>query len=213
MKKCNCKITSDGCRYCQPQEYIDYLEKYITDLQDKHLIRYDKNQLINIIKQEALKHSYEPFKLSSGQMSNFYIDLKKITLNPEVMTLVGNLIYNEIKDLDVQGIGGLTFGADPISIATSLICYQNNKHIKAFSIRKQTKSHGTNQFIEGSVKSGDKVIIIEDVITTGKSVLQAIDKALTFGLEPIKIIALVNRSNVYIDNLTSIINIKELANE
>ena len=81
MKKCNCKITSDGCRYCQPQEYIDYLEKYITDLQDKHLIRYDKNDKIMIFVHSMLLSNIDFIPIPIINDENDLMQLMKDKLN------------------------------------------------------------------------------------------------------------------------------------
>ena len=82
-----------------------------------------------------------------------------------------------IKDLDVQGVGGLTMGADPVSCAVSFSSFINKKDIASFSIRKERKGHGMKKLVEGDVKKGDRVVIVEDVITTGGSTIKAIEAA------------------------------------
>lgn len=159
-----------------------------------------KQLLIEKIQSKSLITNRE-ITLSSGLKSNYYINCKKVTLNPDTSFLIGSLFYNEIKDLDADAIGGLTFGADAIALSTSLTAYRFNKYIKAFSIRKQDKSHGTKQRIEGDIKAGNKVIIVEDVITTGKSAIEAIETAVSYGLIPIKVIALVDRQQNGITNI------------
>ncbi|MFZ5996507.1 MAG: orotate phosphoribosyltransferase [Nitrospirota bacterium] len=153
-----------------------------------------KERLTRLIYDKAFKYSKEPvFKLVSGRMSNYYFNCKAVTLHPEGMYLIGNIIFDMIKDMPVNGIGGLTLGADPIADAVAYTSYLKKKPIEAFVVRKTAKSHGTMQWIEGNVKSGDKVIIVDDVITTGKSTTEAITKAKEAGLEIIKVIALVDR--------------------
>ncbi len=160
-----------------------------------------KDRLIELIIEKAFKYSEEPvFKLVSGRMSNYYFNCKAVTLNPEGMYLVGNLIFDLIKDLNVKGIGGLTLGADPIAYAVAYTSYLKGKleiesyrPIEAFVIRKTPKSHGTMQWIEGNIKSGDRVAIVDDVITTGKSTIEAINRAKEAGLEIIKVIAFIDR--------------------
>jgi orotate phosphoribosyltransferase len=98
-----------------------------------------------------------------------------------------------IKDMKVKGIGGLTLGADPIADAVAYTSYLKEKPIEAFVVRKSAKSHGTMQWIEGDVKAGDRVVIVDDVITTGKSTIEAITRAKEAGLEIVKVIALVDR--------------------
>ncbi len=153
-----------------------------------------KKRLIQLIIEKAFKYSEEPiFKLASGNMSKYYFDCKAVTLHPEGMHLIGNIIFEIIKDLNVKGIGGLTLGADPIAYAVAYTSYLKAKPIEAFIVRKAPKGHGTMQLIEGNVKKGDRVVIIDDVITTGKSTIEAINRAKEEGLEIVKVIALIDR--------------------
>lgn len=153
-----------------------------------------KNRLIELIIEKAFKYNEEPvFKLVSGRMSNYYFNCKAVTLHPEGMYLIGNLIFDMIKNLDIKGIGGLTLGADPIAYAVAYTSYLKGKSIEAFIVRKTPKSHGTMQWIEGNIKSGDRVVIIDDVITTGKSTIEAITRSKEAGLEIVKVIALIDR--------------------
>ncbi len=153
-----------------------------------------KKRLIELIIEKAFKYSEEPvFKLVSGRMSNYYFNCKAVTLHPEGMYLIGNLIFDLIKDLSVKGIGGLTLGADPIAYAVAYTSYIKNRSIEAFVVRKTPKSHGTMQWIEGNIKSDDRVVVVDDVITTGKSTIEAITRAREAGLEIVKVIALIDR--------------------
>jgi orotate phosphoribosyltransferase len=153
-----------------------------------------KKRLVQLINDKAFQYSAEPtFKLVSGRMSNYYFNCKAVTLNPEGMCLVGNIIFDMIEKLNVKAIGGLTLGADPISYAVAYTSYLKDKPIAAFVVRKTAKAHGTMQWIEGNVKKGDRVVIVDDVITTGRSTIEAINKAEDEGLEIAKIICLVDR--------------------
>ncbi|NWF52487.1 MAG: orotate phosphoribosyltransferase [Nitrospirae bacterium] len=156
-----------------------------------------KNRLIELILEKAFKYSEEPvFKLVSGRMSNYYFNCKAVTLHPEGMHLIGNLIFEMIKDSDIKGIGGLSLGADPIAYAVTYTSYLKGKPVEAFIVRKTPKNHGIRpggQVIEGNVKKGDRVVIVDDVITTGKSTIEAIAKAKEEGLEIVKVIALIDR--------------------
>jgi orotate phosphoribosyltransferase len=134
-----------------------------------------------------------PFTLASGKQSNFYFNCKPTTLDPEGMNLIGNIIFNMIEDSDISAIGGLTLGADPMANAVSVISYQRNRPIKAFIVRKDIKNHGTHSAIEGNVREGERVAILDDVITTGKSTLVAIEKAREAGLIVDRVIALIDR--------------------
>lgn len=161
-----------------------------------------KERLVRLIYENAFKYSKEPvFKLVSGGMSNYYFNCKMVTLNPEGMYLIGNIIFDMIKDLDVKGIGGLTLGADPVAYAVAYTSYLKKKPIEAFIVRKSAKSHGTMQWIEGNVKAGDRVVIVDDVITTGKSTIEAITRAREAGLVIVKVIALVDRQEGGYENI------------
>jgi orotate phosphoribosyltransferase len=161
------------------------LEVFSTDM---------KGRLIQLIIEKAFRYSEEPvFKLVSGRMSNYYFNCKAVTLYPEGMHLIGNLIFELIQDLGAKGIGGLTLGADPIAYAVSYTSYLKGNPVEAFVVRKTAKSHGTMQWIEGNITNGDKVVIVDDVITTGKSTIEAIARAQEAGLEIVKVITLIDR--------------------
>jgi len=102
-----------------------------------------KSVLKNLIKEKALKVSSKPiFKLSSGKMSTYYVDLKTITFDPQGGYIIGNLIFDMVKNKNPSAIGGLTLGADPISYSVAMISYLNNQPLNPFVIRKQPKGHG-----------------------------------------------------------------------
>lgn len=153
-----------------------------------------RKRLEELIRERALKVADEPvFKLSSGKMSNYYIDLRTITLDPEGGFVIGNVIYDIIKQAKPDAVGGLTLGADPIAYATSMVSYLNRDPVKPFVVRKEPKGHGTGKQIEGNIKPGDRVYILEDVVTTAGSSLKAVKAAREFGLEVLGVIALVDR--------------------
>ena len=128
------------------------------------------------------------FTLSSGKKSTFYIDCRKITLHPAGARLIAKIILEKIKGLKVDAIGGLTLGADPIT--SSVVALSD---LPGFIVRKKEKEHGTKQKIEGHLKSGDKVVIVEDVSTTGASALQAIEAVEAAGAKVLKVISVVDR--------------------
>lgn len=179
-----------------------------------------KQELISLLCQKSFKYSKEPiFKLVSGRMSHFYVNCKPVTMSPRGMYLIGHLIFHEIKDSCPDGVGGLTFGADPISMATAFVSEIQKNPIKAFSIRKTQKDHGLIKWIEGDMNPGEQVVIIDDVATTGGSTIQAIQRAQSEGLMVKKAVILVDRQeggieNIrqYIDNVTAIISRDELMN-
>jgi orotate phosphoribosyltransferase len=153
-----------------------------------------KKRLIELIIQNAFRYNEEPvFKLVSGNLSNYYFNCKAVTLSPEGMYLIGNILFDLIKDMDIKGIGGLTLGADPIAFAGAYTSHLKGKPIEAFVVRKNAKSHGTMQWIEGNITKGDRVVIVDDVITTGKSTIEAINRSREASLEIIKVITLIDR--------------------
>lgn len=153
-----------------------------------------KDRLIALLLEKSFKYSDEPvFKLASGKMSNYYIDCRKTTHACEGKYLIGSIMFDMIKDLDVQAIGGLTMGADPVACAVSYAAFLNRKNVASFSIRKETKDHGMKKMVEGDVRQGDRVIVVDDVITTGGSTIKAIEAARAEGLDVVKVIALVDR--------------------
>lgn len=155
-----------------------------------------KERLVEYIRKYSFMRSDKPiYKLTSGNVSNFYFNLKKTTYAPEGLYLAGNLMFDKIKELGLKprAIGGLTMGADPIALATAYASYLREEPIEAVVIRKEPKGHGTMSQIEGNVKEGDEVIIIDDVVTTGGSTIKAIEAAEKAGLKIIAIIILLDR--------------------
>src|SRR5512133_2698413 len=149
-----------------------------------------KERLIEMILERSFKYSDNPpFKLVSGRTSNYYFNCKPTTLDPEGMNLIGELVFSMLADADVTAAGGLTLGADPIANALSVISFQKGKPIRSFIVRKDVKDHGTMSGIEGSVKPGDRVVILDDVITTGGSTIAAIKRASGAGLVIDRVIA------------------------
>jgi len=151
------------------------------------------------------------FKLSSGGTSDYYIDCRTTTLDAEGVRLTGRVFLDEIfrHGWEPEAIGGLTMGADPIVVAVAMLSAQQTQSrrprpdtspggadyhlIHGFLVRKAEKAHGTGQRIEGFRQKGAKVIIVDDVCTTGSSTIQAIEAAREFGFEVIGVIALVER--------------------
>jgi orotate phosphoribosyltransferase len=161
-----------------------------------------KQELIEIIYRKSFKYSQKPsFKLVSGKMSRFYVNCKPTTLSPRGMFLVGHLVFDAIKDLAPDGIGGLTFGADPMAVATAFVSELKGKPINAFSIRKTQKEHGIIRWVEGDMTPGQRVVIIDDVATTGGSTIKAIVRAGSEGLDVVKAVILVDRQEGGLENI------------
>lgn len=153
-----------------------------------------QERLLRLLYEKSFRYSKEPaFRLVSGRLSRYYVDCKPTTMHPEGMALIGQLVYERVAHLDMAGIGGLTMGADPIAYAVALHAYHQGKTMKAFVVRKEPKEHGTRRWIEGDVREGERVCIIEDVVTTGQSTIRAIERAREAGLEVVHVVALVDR--------------------
>ena len=135
------------------------------------------------------------FKLSSGGTSDYYIDCRLTTLDAAGAVATGEAVVEEIAERgwNPAAIGGLTMGADPIVVAASVISAQHGSPINGFLVRKAEKTHGTGQRIEGFREKGARVIIVDDVCTTGASTIQAIEAAREFGFEVDGVLCLVER--------------------
>ncbi len=161
-----------------------------------------KQELIRLLCEKSFQCRDEPvFKLVSGRRSRFYVNCKPTTLSPRGMYLAGHLVFESIGDLDVVGVGGMTFGADPIAVATAFVSELKKKPFKAFSIRKSKKDHGVVKWIEGDLNPGDPVVIIDDVATTGGSTIKAIERARSEGLKVLKAVVLVDRQEGGLENI------------
>jgi orotate phosphoribosyltransferase len=179
-----------------------------------------KHRLAEIILERSFQYrDNPPFTLASGKTSNYYFNCKTTTMDPEGMYLIGNILFEMLGDADVSAAGGLTLGADPIANALSLISYQKKKPIKSFVVRKDVKDHGTKSGIEGNIAPGERVAIIDDVITTGGSTITAIEIAREAGLKVDRVIALVDREeggreNIkkYIDRVDAVLTRSEIMN-
>jgi orotate phosphoribosyltransferase len=131
--------------------------------------------LVRLLAERSAKQGQ--FTLASGKQSNFYVDARLTTMSPEGLSIIGPLGLSTIleRGWSVDAIGGLTLGADPISYSISYASAGSGHPLRAFTVRKETKNHGTGKLIEGPLRSGDHVVVIEDVITTGDSALRAIE--------------------------------------
>ncbi len=156
-----------------------------------------KKRLIELVISRTFKYTDKPtFKLASGRMSSFYFNCKPTTLHPEGMYLIGNLMYDFIKarrGWKVKGVGGLTLGADPVANAIAYTSYLKDDPMESFVIRKEPKKHGTMQWVEGDVKKGDRILIVEDVVTTGGSSIKAVQRAKKCGLKVVGVLTLIDR--------------------
>jgi orotate phosphoribosyltransferase len=161
-----------------------------SDLWERHRAR-----LGELLKQ--LAYEERDVTLASGRKSNFYIDCKQAVLTAEGHFLVGWLMNRLLAERapEVEAIGGLTMGADPLSSAVATMSYLAGRPLQAFYVRKEPKGHGTGQWLEGikNLRPGMPVAILEDVVTTGGSALKAISRVREFGLKVSLVVGLVDR--------------------
>jgi orotate phosphoribosyltransferase len=148
-----------------------------------------------LIETGAFKWSPTPvFPLASGAMSRFYVDCRSGLSYPELRALVGELMWAEVKDRGIDAVGGLLVGAYPIAVAVSDAAFRvSGKVVRAFTIRKEPKEHGLRRLIEGDVRAGDRALVVDDVITSGKSTIDAIRKCREGGLIVERAMAIVDR--------------------
>lgn len=150
-------------------------------------------ELARLLEQKSVRRGH--FILSSGKTSDYYIDGKLTSMDPEGATLIAQAILDEIKDLPVDAVGGMDMGATPIVGAFAVQSLAAGRPLPTFVVRKEVKAHGTMKQIEGPVpKQPSKVVIVDDVVTSGKSILIAIDAARKAGHEVILAISVLDRN-------------------
>jgi len=162
-----------------------------------------RERLLDLLKRKA--YTRGKVILTSGKESDFYIDCRPVTLDPEGAYLVGKLLFERLLTCRevVRGVGGMTMGADPIATAVSLTSYLEGRPFPAFIIRKEPKKHGRGLWVEGisNLPDGAAVAIVEDVVTTGGSTIKAIERAREEGLKVVQVLALVDREEGGKENL------------
>jgi len=178
-------------------------------------------KLRNFIYVKSFKYDEKrKFKLSSGGRSKFYFNCKPVLLSSYGQYLIGKIIFNIIKDMDIQAVGGLELGAVPIACAVANESFRQGKPIEAFVVRKKLKDHGIVAKIEGNIKAGDRVIVVDDVVTTGQSTIQAIEAARENGLIVDGVVVLVDREEMngrqniqkHVNNFITLFNASDFLN-
>lgn len=153
----------------------------------------DQDRLVQLLADRSARRGQ--FRLASGRQSTLYIDARLTTMSPEGLVLIGTAGFAAVRSAawDVTAVGGLTLGADPVSYAIAYASALAGMGLRAFTVRKEAKTHGTGQLIEGPFRAGDRVAVIEDVITTGGSALRAADAVTAAGGIVAGVLALVDR--------------------
>ncbi len=152
----------------------------------------DRAALLEIIRDKAIVHGR--VTLSSGREADYYVDLRRITLDGQAAPLVGRVMRDLVADLRFDAVGGLTLGADPVATAMLHAAAQDGERLDAFVVRKSGKAHGLQQRIEGPAIAGRRVLIVEDTSTTGASPLEAAQAAKEAGAEIVAIATIADRA-------------------
>lgn len=147
--------------------------------------------LIQIVREKALQLG--EFKLASGKLSKYYLDCRKVTLHSRGANLIAEGMLTLMKNAMPDAVGGMAIGADPITAAIITVAGQRGEELRGFIVRKEAKQHGTGRDVEGPVNAGDRVVIVEDVVTTGGSALAAIEKAEAAGLKVTGVLGIIDR--------------------
>jgi len=152
-----------------------------------------RSRLRDEILKKALVHG--KVILSSGKEADYYVDLRRITLDSVAAPLVGELMLDLTKDLDFEAVGGLTLGADPIATAMMHVAAQQGRKLDSFVVRKSEKAHGLQRRIEGPDVIGKRVLVVEDTSTTGSSILSAVEVLRNHGAIVVAAAVLVDRGS------------------
>lgn len=152
---------------------------------------YDPAALKALIEKHALR--FGQFQLASGKIGSYYLDCRQVTLHPQGANLIGAGLLKIMEGNLPDAVGGMAIGADPITGAIITLAGQRQLPIHGFIVRKEAKAHGMGRQVEGPVQPGMRAVIVEDVVTSGGSALQAVEAAAAFGLKIDTIMAVVDR--------------------
>ena len=152
-----------------------------------------RDRLLDLIRSQAVVHGR--VTLSSGREADYYVDLRRITLDGEAAPLVGQVMRDLVADLEVDAVGGLTMGADPVATAMLHAAAAAGERLDAFVVRKSEKAHGLQQRIEGPSVAGRRVLVVEDTSTTGGSPLTAVEAVREAGGEVLAVAVIVDRAS------------------
>jgi orotate phosphoribosyltransferase len=150
-----------------------------------------EQQLLALLRERCYQEG--DFTLSSGAKSDYYFDAKSLFLSSVGARLIGEVLYERTRDLDVQGIGGIEIGAVPLTTAAVYAYHAHNRTMEGFFVRNQAKRHGTKKIIEGHLRAGSKVAIVDDVATSGRSIMKAVEAVRKAECTPLLVTVLVDR--------------------
>ena len=152
-----------------------------------------KRRLARLLVEKSYREG--DFVLASGRRSDYYFDCRVTALHAEGSWLIGTLFNHMLLEMDIKGVGGMTMGADPLVAATTVISHEQGRPLHGLLVRKEAKGHGTGQYVEGlgNFSTGDRVAMLEDVVTTGGSLLKACDRIRDAGLSIVAVCAILDR--------------------
>jgi orotate phosphoribosyltransferase len=150
-----------------------------------------RTALMTLVRERALR--FGDFTLASGRKASYYLDGKQVTLDARGLRLVSIGLLDLLADVEFDAIGGMSIGADPIVAGMLTVAAERGRDLQGFLVRKEPKGHGTQRYIEGPIAPGVRVAIVEDVVTTGGSSLQAVERVREFGAKPVVVAAIIDR--------------------
>lgn len=152
-----------------------------------------KRRLANLLLEKSYREG--DFVLASGRRSDYYFDCRVTALSAEGSWLIGTLFNDLLSGLAIQGVGGMTLGADPLVTSVTVLSHTLGRPLNGLLVRKEAKGHGTGQYVEGlgNFASGDSVAMLEDVVTTGGSLLKACDRVVACGLKIAAVCTILDR--------------------
>ncbi|TWU30421.1 orotate phosphoribosyltransferase [Bythopirellula polymerisocia] len=152
---------------------------------------YDRQALVELIRQQALK--FGDFTLASGKQASYYLDCRQVTLDSQGAKLIGAGMLELLEGNMPQLVGGMAIGADPITAAILTLAGMRDIPLRGVMVRKEPKGHGLGKHVEGPYESGESLVIVEDVVTTGGSSLKAIEHCEAVGLKVERVLAIIDR--------------------
>ena len=150
-----------------------------------------RRQLLQLLQDRAVIRG--DFVLASGQRSNYYIDGRMVEVHPAGAKLIGELLYERLEDVEFEAAGGLAVGAVPLVTAFVIACAEHGRSMEGFWVRDAAKTHGMQRLVEGKLAARDRVVVLDDVITSGRSAEKAVEAVEALGASVVKVIALVDR--------------------
>ena len=150
-----------------------------------------ETQLLQLLKERSFKRG--AFRLASGDVSDYYIDGRMTAVFSEAAHLIGEVLYEHTRDLNIDAIGGLEVGAVPLTTAAVISYHLHGRKMEGFWVRDKVKAHGTQKLVEGNLQRGARVVIVDDVITKGSSAIKAVKEAQNLDCQVVLVLSLVDR--------------------